>query len=221
MHYQKQVQRSITIPTALILISVLLLQINVIARSSKSSSQKRTSSGKFAIGKLKDIPFKFPATFKLSMPLKANDDTAIILHKEFESGIFLAISPEAFRRDEVIEKVRSLAIDRLLPKESKQFQWKRLEEVVKLSKYELTFGNFVGFNGQTRFVFEWHHLRFKKKDFLVGNFTVLERGKEAEEGFKQGYGGMSVLAVEASIALMNSITGEKIEAGMPGGPPAK
>lgn len=201
--------------------SLLLLPMTVMAQASKLSYQKPRVTRSLVMARLKGTPFKFPASFKLSPPVGSDDDTAIILHKEYESGIFLIIPSVGFKRDEVIEKVKSLALERLLPKESKQFAWKPVSEVVKLSKHDRKFGSTMGFNGQTRFIIEWHHLQFEKKDYFVGNFTVLDRGKEAEEGFKKGYGGMSVIAVEASIILLNSVTGEKVEMGKLEGTPAK
>ncbi len=221
MCYQKQSQTTHRGKIAFSFFSLLLLHVTVIAQSSKSSFQQKSSAAPLVAATLKGTPYKFPATFKLSLPVKQDDDTAIILHREYESGIFLSSPNAGFNRDEAIEKIKSLAIERLLPKESKQFAWKALAEVVKLSKYDRKFASLMGFNGQTRFIIEWHHIQFKKRNFLVGNFTVLGRGKEAEKGFKQGYGGMSVIAVEASITLLNSITGEKVDMGKLGGTPDK
>jgi hypothetical protein len=221
MCYQKQFQTTYRGKIVFSFFSLLLLHVTAIAQSSKSSFQQPSSASPLVAATLKGTPYKFPATFKLSLPVKQDDDTSIILHREYESGIFLACPNAGFNRDETIEKIKGLALERLLPKESKQFAWKSVAEVVKLSKYDRKFGSLMGFNGQTRFIIEWHHIQFKKRDFLIGNFTVLGRGKEAEEGFKQGYGGMSLIAAEAAISLLNSITGEKVDMGKLGGTPTK
>jgi hypothetical protein len=183
-----------------ILIVVLLTLFSV-----QVGASARTSA--CAVG---DIRFVCPKGFK---PLSADSKQplALFFRKQYGLGLFVA-SPEAgFDEQRFMTDLTKTTLAKMFPKESQTYSWKPINFSDWVSKFEVGGGMVLGFNGSLSVLIKYRHIRVKGKEVIVGYAAEFGRGAEAKESFERSSGGDSAPGCIASVEVIYSITGEKID----------
>ena len=110
--------------------------------------------------------------------------------------------------NEFIEEIANALASTLL-KDGAAYKWNRDIAYAKLSKFEISGGGLVGFDGQKLVCFQYRLLSLNGKDVLVGMFFKLLEGAEAKRAFDNGLGGVSMDSVAGELHVIASLTGEK------------
>ena len=131
----------------------------------------------------------------------------LMRHDKGMAGVFV-ILPGKNINNEFIEEIANALVSTLL-KDGAAYKWNRDIAYAKLSKFEVSGGGLVGFDGQKLVCFQYRLLSLNGKDVLVGMVFKLLEGAEAKRAFDNGLGGLSMYSVEGELHVIASLTGEK------------
>jgi len=186
---------------------VLGASLSVGQTASRQSSKKSSCN----VG---DTAFVCPKGFK-PLPVESEQKFSLLFRKEYGLGLFVASPESGFDEQKFMSDVTKTILVKIFPKELQSFAWKPLRFSGAVSKFEVGGGMAQGFNGTLSVLVKYRHLKFKDKDILVGYVAEFGRGAEAKESFERGLGGDSMPACNASVEVIYSITGEKIDENNP------
>lgn len=131
----------------------------------------------------------------------------LMRHNKSREGVFVML-PGKNINNEFIEEIANALAPTLL-KDGAAYKWNRDIAYAKLSKFEISGGGLVGFDGQKLVCFQYRLLSLNGKDVLVGMFFKLLEGAEAKRAFDNGLGGVSMNSVAGELHVIASLTGEK------------
>jgi hypothetical protein len=167
--------------------------------------------------KLRDLAFQYPIQYS---PKKITEDkTIFFLRGKEQESLFVSLlnHPEDLQKE--IEHLRGKLVSELLNAESNNFKWKQVSRPpTKAGKYDVNQEKWKAFNGKKLLFFEYHHLKVRNKEILVGYAFVMDKQtpEMAEYVFEKGLDAGSGSAGAGSSTIIASITGEgDISVGMP------
>jgi hypothetical protein len=173
---------------------------------------QRTSPKNCRIG---EVAFACPKGLK-PLRIEPAPDLALFFRKDF--GLFVASPKPGFDEQKLTSEVTKTVLAKAFPKELQSYEWKPLKFSDVVSRFEIGGGMAQGFNGSMGIVVKYRHLKVKDKEILVGYAAELARGTDASENFQRGLGGDSlgtIAGCEASVEVIYSITGERINKANP------
>lgn len=157
-----------------------------------------------------ETKFACPKYFKL-LSVNPDHSIAIFTQKKYGVGLFVASPQPGLNEDQLISDLAKTILAKLFPKEPQMTSWKAIPMSDRASKFEVGGGIAQGFNGNLSVLVKYRHLRFNGKDFFVGYASEFGRGPAARESFERGLGGDSMPGCNASVEIIHSITGEKVD----------
>jgi hypothetical protein len=162
------------------------------------------------------IKFSCPKGFTVQTP-SGFATTRLLRNDKHGVGVFVML-PDKDVNDALIEEVAN-AMTLAFLKESATYKWKSDGAYARVSKFEISGGGLVGFDGKKLVCFQYRLLTIKEKEILVGEIFKLSRGEEAKRAFENGLGGMSIDGASGESHVIASLTGETYSdiMGVPGG----
>jgi hypothetical protein len=133
------------------------------------------------------------------------------------AGVFVML-PGKNINNEFIEEIATALASALL-KKGAAYKWKRDTIYEKVSKFETSGGELLGFDGQKLVCFKYRLLSLDGKDVIVGHVFKLSQGEEAKRAFDDGLGGVSPDCISGQLHVIASLTGE-MYSDIRGRPPA-
>jgi hypothetical protein len=167
--------------------------------------------------KLGNLDFQYSAYYS---PKKIEGDkTVFFLRGKEKESLFVSLLNNPDNLQKEIEGLRDKLIHELLRADVSGFKWKQVSRPpAKAGKYDVSQEKWKAFNGKNLFFFEYHLLKVRNKNILVGYAFVMEEEtpQMAEYIFEKGVDAGSGSAGAGSSAIIASITGEgDISVGMP------
>jgi hypothetical protein len=179
-----------------------------IARSNSPLPRMDNSKGKWLT--VNGMRFSRPAGYAV-LPGSTDPDTVFLFDKKYKEGLFLHIAASPLDERKVLENLIKTGLTKFYPKESQDYVWKPQNGLKKLSKFEVLSGKAQAYNKSHLIIVEYRHIVFGEKHILLGNIFELEHGKEAEAAFNRQAEAESMGACNASVEIIYSLTGEKID----------
>jgi hypothetical protein len=182
----------------------------LLAGPSLSFGQNRKAAPKSSCA-AGSVAFKCPKGFK-SLPTESDLNLALMFHKDYNLGLFVAAPESGQDAQKFLNDVVKRALAKFFPKESDAYVWKLPADLSpdKVSKYEIGSVLTKGFNGTSTVYFRYRRLAVRGEDLFVGYIGKDSEGKKAKEFFEGDGSADSMSGCDATVELIYSITGEKI-----------
>jgi hypothetical protein len=157
-----------------------------------------------------DVTFACPEGFK-PVPLESERKLALFFREDYGLGFFV-VAPEAgFDGPKFVADLRVTMLAKLFPEEKQAYAWRELDFVeadllfnsTRMSKFQVARRVSHGFNGASRVVFGYRHIKFKGRGILVGYVFEADRGTEAKEKFGEDELTDSMPGCRASLDVIN------------------
>jgi hypothetical protein len=142
-------------------------------------------------------------------------NSAFLFNKKYKEGFFIVVPSAPFDEKQLIGDLTNSGLSKFFPKEPQNYLWKPLNDLRKISRFEIGGGKAMGFNKRDLIIVQYHHFRIGDRDIFLGDLFELTRGKEAQEIYDEGLGGESMRGCNDSVEIIYPITGEKIEDNSP------
>ena len=197
-------RRARRLPITLVVFAALGLSVS---GNAQSLSQ---DPGHHAYVSIQGLRFSCPQGFEVQQQ-QTNDQIAYMLYREAETALFVTV-PDKRADDSYLKQLAVQIAATLLPQEKPNYSWKKSSDYYsKMSKFEIGGGTFIGFNGQQRVQADFHRIKVKDKEVVVGYVVAADRGQQAKMLFEQNLGIIAFGAVNAQAHVIASLTGEKYE----------
>lgn len=144
-----------------------------------------------------------------------SSEVIFLFRKEGKEGTFISVPSASFDEDELANRLLKGALEVYFPKELKEYRWRPVSELPKVSRFETRNGQTQGFNKNTLIAFQYRRIVFQGNNLLIGDIYEIARGKDAEERIKTGSKTISMRACDTDARIIYSITGEKYDEGNP------
>jgi len=172
---------------------------------------------------LGDLRFQYPSYFALEKVKGEENKAALFKYKDGQERLFVTLLTSPANLKQEVEKIRDRIVAEVFPNEAEKFNWKKVEGVFwgYSGEHDDVQEKWQGFNDRKRFFLEYHLLKYKKKDILVGYAFApeSESAASAKASFDDNLDAWSGPAGAGCSTIIASITKEKdITVGMP--PPA-
>lgn len=198
---------------------LLIVGLLLVATSGVASAQYKPKKDDPQC-ELGDLRFQYPSYFVLKKVRGEENTTALFKYKDGEEHLFVTLLNSSANVKQEVEKIRERLVAEVLPNESEKFNWKKVENVFwgYSGEYDVEQEKWQAFNGQKRFFLEYHLLKYKKKDILLG--YAFARGNEpattAKLAFEKNLDAGSGPAGAGCSTIIASITKDpEITVGMP------
>jgi hypothetical protein len=145
------------------------------------------------------------------LPAGTSGNAVFLYNRQTKEGMVVAVPASPFAEAEVLKGLIKDSQQRFFPKESEAYQWKSVNLLQKVSKFEVNGSLEKGLNRNHLWVFEYRHVVFNQRDVIVGTIFEARRGKAAAEMFQSEGAAMSMTSCSAAAELIYSFTGEKID----------
>jgi hypothetical protein len=190
---------------ALLLAGVSLYGIAVGGNVQSSKAQQVT---------LKGVVFTLPLRY-VKVAGEAGENLFSLYDKTHKEGMVVTVPTGPFVEQDVRDSLVKASLRTFFPKASQPYVWKSGSPLQKVSKFEV--GDFLGkgFNQSSLLVFECRHIVFDQKDVFVATIFEARKGKPAKEMFNGESTAMSMTTCSASVEIIYSFTGEKIDPDKP------
>jgi hypothetical protein len=190
---------------ALLLAAVSLYGIAVGGNVQSKNAQQATLNG---------VVVTLPQRY-VKVTGEARENFLFLYDKKYKNGMVVTAPTVPFVEQDVIDSLMKVSLRTFFPGETQPYVWKSPNQLQKVSKFEV--GDFLGkgFNKSSLLVFECRHVVFDKRDVFVGTIYEARKGKRAEEMFNGEGTVMSMTTCGASVEIIYSFTGEKIDPDKP------
>ncbi|HMV46455.1 MAG TPA: hypothetical protein PLD20_15395 [Blastocatellia bacterium] len=170
--------------------------------------------------RLGDLRFQYPPYFILKSVKGEENKTIFLKHKDGEEHLFVSLLDSSASLGQAVENIREKLVAEVFPNGSENFRWKKVENVFwgYSGEYDAKQEKWQGFNGQKRFLLEYHLLNYRKKNILVGYAFVMnsESAVSAKAAFDKNLDAGSGTAGAGCSTVISSITKDpEISIGMP------
>ena len=145
------------------------------------------------------------------LPPGSTGNVVFFYNKQSKEGLVVAVPVSPFVEAEVLQGLIKESQQRYFPKETAAYQWKSVNLLQKVSKFEVNDSLEKGFNRNHLWVFEYRHVVFNQRDVVVGSIFEARKGKAAAEMFESEGAAMSMTSCSAAAEVIYSFTGEKID----------
>lgn len=145
------------------------------------------------------------------LPVGNSGNAVFLYNSRTKEGMVVAVPASPFAEAEVLKGLIKDSQQRFFPKETEAYQWKSVNLLQKVSKFEVNDSLEKGLNRNHLWVFEYRHVVFNQRDVIVGTIFEARRGKAAAEMFQSEGAAMSMTSCSAAAELIYSFTGEKID----------
>jgi hypothetical protein len=141
----------------------------------------------------------------------ASDTAVFLFNSQNREGMVVAVPALPYVEQDVLGNLIKESQLRFFPKETEAYQWKSVNLLQKVSKFEVNDSLEKGLNRNHLLVFEYRHVVFNQRDVFIGTIFEARKGKVAAEMFKTEGAAMSMTTCSAAAELIYSLTGEKID----------
>lgn len=141
----------------------------------------------------------------------ASDTAVFLFNSQNREGMVVAVPAVPYVEQDVLGNLIKESQLRFFPKETEAYQWKSVNLLQKVSKFEVNDSLEKGLNRNHLLVFEYRHVVFNQRDVFIGTIFEARKGKVAAEMFKTEGAAMSMTTCSAAAELIYSLTGEKID----------
>jgi hypothetical protein len=174
--------------------------------TSATDAQPKTSRQLTIDGAVFNVPKGYA-----TLPAGSTSNAVFLYNQKTREGMVIAVPGSPFVEAEVLQGLIKESQRRFFPKETAAYQWKSINLLQKVSKFEVKDSLEKGLNRNHLWVFEYRHLVFNQKDVVVGTIFEARKGKAAAEMFASEGAAMSMTSCSAAAELIYSFTGEKID----------
>ena len=155
------------------------------------------------------VSFSVPKGYVQSGPGSLRN-AALLYYAKYKEGLMVVVPDPPFDEAQLVKEITATGLSAFFPKERQTFEWKDSNNYRKLSKFEVSEGQAMGFNRKALVLLKSHHLRFADRDILVFDFFKFDQN-DAAEVYARGHGVESMQGCNDMVELIYSITGEKID----------
>ncbi len=147
----------------------------------------------------------------LKLPAGTSGNAVFLYNKQTKEGMVVAVPASPFVESGMLRGLIKESQQRFFPKETAAYQWKSVNLLQRVSKFEVNDSLEKGLNRNHIWIFEYRHLVFNQRDVVVGTIFEARKGKAAAEMFESEGAAMSMTSCSAAAELIYSFTGEKID----------
>ena len=163
---------------------------------------------------LNGMGFTVPKGY-VKLTAAARENFVFLYDRKNKDGIVVAVPAAPFVEQDVLNNLMKDGQKAFFPKEIQPYQWKSIDSLQKVSKFEVKDVLVKGLNPNHLLLFEYRHVVFNQRDVFVGTIYEARKGKPAKEMFQGEAAAMSMTTCGAAVELIYSFTGEKIDPDRP------